>query len=95
MFTTLTPVTPENVTKSPAIAPLDVARTFTMVVADVNVNTAGIVVDRGVKEIPCSVQDYVFQDINTDEHSIIYAGVNLDFSEVNWFYASGSSTAIG
>jgi hypothetical protein len=50
--------------------------------------------DGVVKEIPCSVQDYVFQDINTDEHSIIYAGVNLDFSEVNWFYASGSSTAI-
>ena len=50
--------------------------------------------DGVVKEIPCSVQDYVFQDINTDEHSIIYAGVNLDFSEVNWFYASGTSTAI-
>jgi hypothetical protein len=50
--------------------------------------------DGVVKEISCSVQDYVFQDINTDEHSIIYAGVNLDFSEVNWFYASGSSTAI-
>jgi len=50
--------------------------------------------DGVVKEIPCSVQDYVFQDLNEDEHSIIYAGVNLDFSEVNWFYASGSSTAI-
>ena len=50
--------------------------------------------DGVVKEIPCSVQDFVFQDINTDEHSIVFAGVNLDFSEVNWFYASGSSTAI-
>jgi hypothetical protein len=50
--------------------------------------------DGVVKEIPCSVQDYVFQDLNEDEHSIIYAGVNLDFSEVNWFYTSGSSTAI-
>lgn len=50
--------------------------------------------DGVVKEIPCSVQDYVFQDLNEDEHSIIYAGVNLDFSEVNWFYASGSSNAI-
>ena len=50
--------------------------------------------DGVVKEIPCTVQDYVFQDINTDEHSIVFAGVNLDFSEVNWFYASGSSTAI-
>ena len=50
--------------------------------------------DGVVKEIPCSVQDFVFQNLNEDEHSIIYAGVNLDFSEVNWFYASGSSTAI-
>jgi hypothetical protein len=50
--------------------------------------------DGVVKEIPCSVQDYVFQDLNEDEHSIIYAGVNLDFSEVNWFYASSGSTAI-
>ena len=47
-----------------------------------------------MKEIPCSVQDYVFQDVNPDEHSTIYAGVNLEFSEVNWFYASGNSTLI-
>jgi len=50
--------------------------------------------DGVVKEIPCSVQDYVFQDINTDEHSTIYAGVNLEFSEVNWFYTSENSTSI-
>jgi hypothetical protein len=50
--------------------------------------------DGVVKEIPCSVQDYVFQDLNPDEHSVIYAGVNLDFSEVNWFYTSADSTEI-
>ena len=50
--------------------------------------------DGVVKEIPCSVQDYVFQDINTDEHSTIYAGVNLEFSEVNWFYTSENATSI-
>jgi hypothetical protein len=50
--------------------------------------------DGVVKEIPCSVQDYVFQDLNQDEHSVIYAGVNLDFSEVNWFYTSADSTEI-
>ena len=50
--------------------------------------------DGVVKEIPCSVQDFVFQDINTDEVSTVFAGVNLDFSEVNWFYASGSSVLI-
>jgi hypothetical protein len=50
--------------------------------------------DGVIKEIPCSVQDYVFQDINTDEHSTIYAGVNLEFSEVNWFYTSENATSI-
>ena len=50
--------------------------------------------DGVVKEIPCSVQDYVFGDLNPDEHSVIYAGVNLEFSEVNWFYTSANSTEI-
>ena len=50
--------------------------------------------DGVVKEIPCSVQDYVFGDLNADEHSTIYAGVNLEFSEVNWFYTSTASTLI-
>jgi hypothetical protein len=50
--------------------------------------------DGVVKEIPCSVQDYVFQDLNPDEHATIFAGVNLDFSEVNWFYTSANSTEI-
>jgi hypothetical protein len=45
---TLTPVTPEKVTKSPATAPLDVAVTSTYVVPDVNEKLAAIVVDRGV-----------------------------------------------
>jgi len=44
--------------------------------------------DGVVKEIPCSVQDYVFDDIDFEEKGTVYAGVNLDFSEVNWFYAS-------
>jgi hypothetical protein len=48
MFTTLTPVTPENVTKSPTEAPLEVAVTSTIVVPEVKENTAGIVVDKGV-----------------------------------------------
>ena len=48
MFTTLTPDTPENVTKSPATAPFDVAVTSTIVVPEVKEKTAGIVVDKGV-----------------------------------------------
>lgn len=50
--------------------------------------------DGVVKEIPCSVQDYVFGDINKTEQRKVYAGVNLDFSEVNWFYPSAGSSNI-
>jgi hypothetical protein len=50
--------------------------------------------DGVVKEIPCSVQDYVFGNINKTEQRKVYAGVNLDFSEVNWFYPSADSSNI-
>jgi hypothetical protein len=42
--------------------------------------------DGVVREIPCSVQNYVFNGINLDAKNIIYAGVNAEFSEINWFY---------
>jgi hypothetical protein len=45
---TLTPVTPENVTKSPSTAPLEVEVTSTIVVPEVNENTTACVVDIGV-----------------------------------------------
>ena len=50
--------------------------------------------DGVVKEIPCSVQDYVFGDIDSEQKRIVYAGVNLDFSEINWFYPSSGSDTI-
>ena len=50
--------------------------------------------DGVVKEIPCSVQDYVFDDIDQDAKRNIYCGVNLDFAEVNWFYPSNGSDFI-
>ena len=50
--------------------------------------------DGVVKEIPCSVQDYVFGDIDSEQKRIVYAGVNLDFSEINWFYPSSGSNTI-
>lgn len=42
--------------------------------------------DGVVREIPCSVQNYIFNNINLDVKNIIYAGVNTEFSEINWFY---------
>ena len=50
--------------------------------------------DGVVKEIPCSVQDFVFEDIDSEQKRIIYAGVNLDFSEISWFYPSSGSNVI-
>ena len=50
--------------------------------------------DGVVKEIPCSVQDFVFDDIDSEQKRIVYAGVNLDFSEISWFYPSSGSDVI-
>jgi hypothetical protein len=38
--------------------------------------------------MPCTVQDYVFKDINLIQGSKVYAGVNSQFNEVTWFYCS-------
>lgn len=50
--------------------------------------------DGVVKEIPCSVQDFIFSDINKTEQRKVFAGVNLDFSEVSWFYPTANSDSI-
>jgi len=45
-----------------------------------------------VQRIPCTVRDYVFNDINTAQSDKIVAGANVSFSEVWWFYPSADST---
>lgn len=57
-------------------------------------NGAFYLFDGVVKQIPCTVQDYVFGDIDDEEQATIYAGVNLKFAEVNWFYPSANSDYI-
>ena len=47
-----------------------------------------------VQELPCEVHDYVFDDINVNQQSKIWAFSNTEFSEVWWFYASGNSLEI-
>ncbi len=44
-----------------------------------------------VQRLPCSVRDYVFTDINTDQLEKVAASTNTAFSEVTWFYPSSSS----
>ncbi len=45
-----------------------------------------------VQRLPCTVRDYVFSDINTDQLEKVTAATNTAFSEVWWFYPSASSS---
>ena len=42
--------------------------------------------------LPCSVKDYVFNDINYDQAEKITAGSNMAFNEIWWFYPSANSS---
>jgi len=50
--------------------------------------------DGAVKKLPCTVQDYVFHDINPNAIQDIYCAANTDFNEVIWFYPSSDSLQI-
>ena len=50
--------------------------------------------DGTVKKIPCSVQDYVFEDFSIANYPETYAGINSEFNEITWFYPSSDSTQI-
>ena len=47
-----------------------------------------------VKEIPCEVRDYIFDDFNTGQQSKIWAYSNSEFSEIWWYYPSSNSIEI-
>tara|TARA_R100001377_G_scaffold84163_2_gene67104 strand:+ start:939 stop:2801 length:1863 start_codon:yes stop_codon:yes gene_type:complete len=50
--------------------------------------------DGAVQKIPCTVQDYVFDDLNQNAKQDIFCAANTDFNEVIWFYPSKNSTQI-
>jgi hypothetical protein len=52
---------------------------------------AFFVFDGTVKKIPCTVQDYVFEDLNIAQATSVNVGINTQFNEVTWFYPSLSS----
>ena len=47
-----------------------------------------------VRELPCEVHDYVFDDLNVNQQSKIWGFSNTEFSEVWWFYPSANSLEI-
>jgi len=50
--------------------------------------------DGSVKKMPCTVQDYVFDDFSITQQLLVYVGLNTDFNEVTWFYASENADFI-
>ena len=46
------------------------------------------------QELPCTVQDYVFSDINDVQVYQIFGFVNKAFDEVGWFYCSSDAIVI-
>jgi len=47
-----------------------------------------------LQSMPCLVEDYVFDDLNTTARNLINCGLNNLFGEVNWFYCSNGSDVV-
>ena len=52
------------------------------------------VFDGTVKKLPCTVQDYVFKDLNQIQKTKVHVGLNSQFNEVTWWYCSFTSDYI-
>jgi DNA-binding protein len=47
-----------------------------------------------VDTLPCTVRQYVFENINRQQGQIFLAGTNNQFNEIVWFYCSANATEI-
>jgi hypothetical protein len=45
-----------------------------------------------VQTLPCTLRQYIFDDININQNFQIFAGANEGFNEIWWFYVSNEST---
>ena len=50
--------------------------------------------DGVVKKMPCSVQDYVFDDLSYTNKADIACGINTAFNEIIWYYPSANASQI-
>ena len=50
--------------------------------------------DGTVQKIPCSVEDYVFTDIDESNQKDTFAAANSEFNEVTWFYPTNGSSQV-
>ena len=49
---------------------------------------AFFVFDGTVKKLPCTVDDFVFENLDLTQTDQIFAGVNTEFAEIIWFYVT-------
>lgn len=47
-----------------------------------------------VDTLPCTLKQYIFDDINREQHDLFFAGTNNEYNEVIWFYVSEGSQDI-
>ena len=47
-----------------------------------------------VDALPCTLRQYIFNNINYSQSQIFFAGTNNEYNEIIWFYCSASSTEI-
>jgi len=45
-----------------------------------------------VETLPCTVRRFIFDDINQNYYTKVYAGTNSEFNEIIWLYPSGDGT---
>ena len=55
---------------------------------------AFFVFDGTVKKLACSVQDFVFEDLNIAQAPLVNVGINTQFNEVTWYYPTLNSDRI-
>jgi hypothetical protein len=55
---------------------------------------AFFVFDGTVRKLPCTVEDFVFDEIDTTQYEQVWAGSNSAFGEVWWFYCSKASNQV-
>jgi len=52
------------------------------------------VFDGTVRKLPCAVEDFVFDNIDTTQYEQVWAGSNSAYGEVIWFYCSTASNQV-
>lgn len=55
-------------------------------------NNFFVMSDRGVQVLPCTVWDFIFQNLDTDNVSKVRCAPNSTFNEISWYFPSSGGT---